>query len=258
MGFMIRHIAATWEIALMAHQCAGNRQVTLLVRWRAEMENRTDIIQSTTGHCSSSRWECCCHDPSTSQFDGMCLLAWYCIPYNKPSILWCWHNPCALHVWPIQWIYLAFYLECHFTTECCRQNLWRKLYHCYVEKDSKLISFWSWIWVSQLTLTFASPIVKGREAMANIPCLYVLAVFCSTWIRWHSTWQVYSHIALSIWPLCSYIQKEKKKLVSGESSNARVERKIPTEGAWIQTVTWIFSSSISKSSPYSLEYKQLT
>ncbi len=127
MGFMIRHIATTWEIALMAHQCAGNRQVTLLVRWRAEMENRTDIIQSTTGHCSSSWWECCCHDPSTSQFDGMCLLAWYCIPYNKPSILWRWHNPCALHVWPIQWIYLTFYLECHFTTECCRQNLWRKL-----------------------------------------------------------------------------------------------------------------------------------
>jgi hypothetical protein len=57
----------------------------------------------------------------------MCLLAWYCIPYNKPSILWRWHNPCALHVWPIQWIYLTFYLECHFTTECCRQNLWRKL-----------------------------------------------------------------------------------------------------------------------------------
>jgi hypothetical protein len=57
---------------------------------------------------------------------------------------------------------------------------------------------------------------------------------------------------------CAVICKREKKLVSWGSSNARVERKIPTEGAWIQTVTWILSSSISKSSPYYLEYKQLT
>jgi hypothetical protein len=61
----------------------------------------------------------------------MSLLAWHCIPYNRSPILWCWHYPCALQVWPVQCIYLKFSMS----VKHCKISFIN-----YVEKMWKLIS----------------------------------------------------------------------------------------------------------------------